>query len=361
MVVALAVLVIRPDPAGPSIQPDPSGSPVSTAPLATPRPRASIGSVLPVGAASLVAGAVVAGIDPSQGGGNAWLVGPLRGPWTRLDMHAGNAEVRSDQGHVVATRREGERVIVERIDPSSGARREIFRSVDGGSATVLAAISRDESMLFVFGVDMGLRSVRLADGEVQQLAEPGPGPLEGPVTRHAALWSPSDNTFASQVCNSLTCRVDVIGLASMSVRSFDGLVGLAVSDRYLVGYRSEDDRGWASLDLASGIVSPIASIVGGPYDAITLTDTSFLLYGALTPADQLLHFTVVDLDAGIERLVHKDLTGRSRLYEYWQSPTWALIGRDDGPIRAGKSWSLLDLRDGTFLGDAVWTQPLGGG
>ncbi|MES2209087.1 MAG: hypothetical protein V4515_02755 [Chloroflexota bacterium] len=365
MIVVIAILIVRPDDPGPSAGMDPSGPPAATdAAVSTLGPGALGGAALPVDAASLVAGAFVATIDPSQTGGNAWLVGPLGGPWTRLDINAGNAEVGDDWGRFVATRSDGEGVVVERIDPSSGARKEIYRSLDGGSATVRAALSRDESLLFVFGVDIGLRSVRLADGKLDQLVKPFSGPPGSPVQRGDIAWSPTGSTVSSKLCTSLTCRVDVVDIASMTVRSFDGFVGAAVSDQYVVGYRSEEDRGWASLDLGSGVVSPIASMVGSPYDAIALTDTTFLLYGALTRADQLLHFTVVDLDAGTERLVHQDLMGQSRLYEVWQSPTWALIGGRDGltgAIRAGEIWSVLDLRDGTLLRDTVPIQQLPGG
>lgn len=361
VVAILAVLAVRPgDSGGPTTEASGSPAAEATASVYPSSPPDLDPAALPDDATALIEDSIVAAIDPRPDGGNAWLVGPLAGPWTRLSIGAHDAEVRTDWGKVVVTTSNGTGLTIAQVDVASGVVEDLFRTADVFAASG-AALSPDEATLVIFGIDIGVMVVDVATGDSKVVVPGLAANTRHPVERGDIVWAPDGSVVASPLCDSLTCRVDVVDLRTSATRTFDGFVALAVSERFLVGYESEDDRAWRALDLATGDVAPIRSAIGSPYDAIGLGEATFLIYGGASAADGSLLFSIVDLTSGTERIVHSDSTGESRLYEAWRSPSWALIGGRDGftgAIRRGESWSLLDLRDGRLLANTVEIAPL---
>jgi hypothetical protein len=208
----------------------------------------------------------------------------------------------------------------------------------------------------IFGTSVGVRLVDLATGVSNEVVKPDELPLGDPIERSDITWSPSGETVVSPVCDANTCEVAVIDVADGSATVFPGFVPRAASDSYLVGYRAEDDRGWAALDLTSGAVVSMTSRAAAPYDAIAVSETEFLIYGAETASSGVLHYALHDLESRPERLLATDSTGESRLYDLLRSSGWALVGGPDGidgALRGQQRWDLLRLADGSRFVGAV--------
>ena len=333
--------------------------PSAIVPTALPEssiPPAGTPVTLPVDAQQLLARTVVAVINQDPVANNEWLAGSLNGSWTRLGVFADNSVVRSDWGTLITTRLDGGGFVVERLDPASAAREEIYRSADGGGSTTQAALSRDGASLVVFGLSVGVRLVDLGTGAVIAIVKPDAPLADQRIERSDVTWSPSGETVVSPVCDAKTCDVDVVHLGAGSVNVYAGFVPLAASDAFLVGYRSEEDRSWAALELATGTITPLTSKVSSPYDAIAVSDTEFLIYGSESVSGGVLHFAIMNAKSGAERLLVSDPTGESRLYDVLRSPTWALIGGPDGfggAIGSAERWDLLRLIDGVRFVDTV--------
>ena len=336
------------------ITPSPSGATPARAP------------VLPEGLRSLAASTLWAAVDLSVADGGRWTVGRFDGARTILLFSETEAEVRVDFDRVVISRRAEETWVLATADPGTGKITELYRTDRFPSAIPAATMDRAGSVLFFSGLrigpgePIGLYRFDLATGDVTELLKG-----EGDGGRSMLDWSPSGQTLAWSVCGQETCDVDVVDAESGAARRVSHFVLQATSDRYLLGYPDRSDLRWHLYDLRTDRRQVIAEdYIAAAYDGYAIDDAGFLMYGLDRYGDPdrpatALQFVVHDTATGADRLVLRLEDASRRLYRFWRSDRWAVLGGSgglSGAVTNGESFDVLDLSGGTVLEGALPTR-----
>ena len=139
----------------------------------------------------------------------------------------------------------------------------------------------------------------------------------------------------------------------------------ATSDRYLLGYPDRSDLRWHLYDLRTDRRQVIAEdYIAAAYDGYAIDDAGFLMYGLDRYGDPdrpatALQFVVHDTATGADRLVLRLEDASRRLYRFWRSDRWAVLGGSgglSGAVTNGESFDVLDLSGGTVLEGALPTR-----
>jgi hypothetical protein len=302
----------------------------STSPSAT-------GAVLSAEVASLLASTRVAIIDPRADQNAQWLVGTLTGRWEALPYTAHDAVVRTDWARVVVTT-QGETLRIVEIDDAGAA--SIRFEGPATTSTVLAA-GGPRGRIVAVGVDLGV--VLVESGMSELVVEPTAA--AEPVQRGEILWSPSGALVGSPLCSQTTCKTDVIEMATRRTWAVPDFVPLALSEDFVVGYRSEADRALLVLDLETlDVVNTDLGLIVSPYSAVALSTDRFLLSGE--DAAGALTFVVVNLSGKTEMVVRTDPSGTLVLYKDWSSSRYAVLGPRSGVASAAlksQAFEVIDL------------------
>ncbi len=347
--VLLAVVLLNRPSGAPPADPGASDAPP---PVPTAEPP---GAELPSAAQTLIENTLVAFTDPRPNGTGNWVVGTLTRGWGALPYSAGEAQVRTDWNRIVVARPVPGFTIVEEVLPD-GTIREIYRTADGITSSTLVAARAQGPVIALAGVDLGVVLVDEAAGEVVKVVPPAES-LE-PVQRGDLHWSPSGQTLASPLCTQETCVSDIVTIDDRSSRQLQDFVLVAVSDRFAVGYRSEEDRSWRVVDLSTSVESKVQSEIASPFATVTLADGYFMLSGRLESGER--GFARLDAETGAAATVYttkEDLF----LYPQWASSQFVVLGPRDGLgdlVKDGLSLVVLDVATGKLAGSALTAKPL---
>lgn len=168
-------------------------------------------------------------------------------------------------------------------------------------------------------------------------------------------WTASGSVVAVPDCDQRTCTVDVVWTDTLEHVVVDELVPLAVTDTWLLGYRSTDDFSWEQLDLATGARTSIKALATvAPWSAYGLPSGRILVSGR-SEAD-VLAVLVLDPVTGAVEPIYTAADDLRYLYPLVIDEDWAVLGPRAplaGVIAGIDTLHMLELGTGRLYEDAL--------
>lgn len=291
------------------------------------------------------------------------VVGPHPGHWAFVvdgtvvdsDLSGSEAAVHGGGGLVVVARTgvSGSTVFVG--DAAGAGLAPVYARDDGTVPLVAFPIPAGGHVIVAGSTAVehaGVLVVALADLAVDVVV---PSRSSGRGFLAEAHWSATGRTVAVPDCDLRTCTTDVVDLVNRRGVTVDGLVPLAVTDAWLLGYRSTDDFAWEQVDIATGARTSIESLATvAPWSAYALPSGRILVSGR-SEAD-VLAVLVLDPATGAVQPIYTAPDDLRYPHPLVIDEDWAVLGPRAplaGVIAGLETLHVLELGSGRLYEDAL--------